>query len=92
MISLDLDTIKNNNIIKPTPDETLPHYIVQEVYMNNSSYFRMYITYKHMLYSTNEYITNSNRNSNVRLRVMAKLSTADYTVSPSINSIKIVGE
>lgn len=83
---------ENNDVIKPAPDEARPEYIVQEVHMNNSPYFRMYITYKHMLNSTKEYITNNSGNSNVRLRLMAKLSTADYTVSPAINSIKIVGE
>jgi len=91
-ITYDPQYDENNDVIKPAPDGTFPSYPVQEVYMNNSPYFRMYITYKHMLNSTKEYITNSNGNSNVRLRVMAKLSTADYTVSPAINSIKIVGE
>ena len=83
---------ENNEVIKPSDDGSYPPYHSQEVYMNNTPYFRMYITYKHMLNSTKEYLTNAKGNSNVRLRIMAKLSTADYTVSPAINSIKIVGE
>ncbi len=83
---------ENNDVVKPSNDGSYPPYHSQEVYMNNTPYFRMYITYRHMLNSTKEYITNAGGNSNVRLRVMAKLSTADYTVSPAINSIKIVGE
>lgn len=83
---------ENNDVLKPSDDGHYPPYHSQEVYMNNTPYFRMYITYKHMLNSTKEYLTNAKGNSNVRLRIMAKLSTADYTVSPAINSIKIVGE
>ena len=60
--------------------------------MNNSKEFRMYVKYKHMLNSTKSYITNNKNNSNVRLRVMARLVTSDKTVTPVINSIKIVGE
>ncbi|WP_459482570.1 hypothetical protein [Clostridium saccharoperbutylacetonicum] len=83
---------ENNDVLKPSDDGHYPPYHSQEVYMNNTPYFRMYITYKHMLNSTKEYLKNTKGNSNVRLRIMAKLSTADYTVSPAINSIKIVGE
>ncbi|WP_238918163.1 hypothetical protein [Clostridium sp. YIM B02555] len=83
---------ENNDVLKPSDDGHYPPYHSQEVYMNNTPYFRMYITYKHMLNSTKEYLKNAKGNSNVRLRIMAKLSTADYTVSPAINSIKIVGE
>ena len=83
---------ENNEVIKPEDYEVYPQAVEQEIYMNNAPYFRMYITYKHMLNSSKEYITNSSGNSNIRLRVMAKLSTSDYTVSPAINSIRIVGE
>ena len=83
---------ENGEVIAPGDDKDNPKAVEQEIYMNNSPSFRTYLTYKHMLKSTKEYITNKNGNSNVRLRVMAKLSTSDYTVSPAINSIKIVGE
>ena len=83
---------ENNNVIKPSPDYEYPEYEYTDVFMNNSKEFRMYVKYKYMLNSTKSYITNNKNNSNVRLRVMARLVTSDKTVTPAINSIKIVGE
>ena len=83
---------ENNDVIIPDEDKEYPVYIREDVHLNNSEYFRMYIKYKYMLESTREYITNSDNNSNIRLRVMAKLSTGDLSVSPAIKAIKIVGE
>ena len=83
---------ENNDVIVPDEDKEYPVYVREDVHLNNSEYFRMYIKYKYMLESTREYITNSDNNSNIRLRVMAKLSTGDLSVSPAIKAIKIVGE
>ena len=41
---------------------------------------------------TKERITNSDGDSRVRCRIMAKLSSSDISVTPYINSIKVVGE
>ena len=79
-------------VIVPDEDKEYPVYVREDVHLNNSEYFRMYVKYKYMLESTREYITNSDNNSNIRLRVMAKLSTGDLSVSPAIKAIKIVGE
>lgn len=83
---------ENNDVVVPEDGEHLPKYHIQDVYMNNSEYFRMYIKYKHMLPKVKEKITNSSGNSNIRLRVMAKLSTSDVTVTPAIKAIKVIGE
>lgn len=61
------------------------------IYMNNSEYMRMYVKYKHMLESTRENITNSNNDSDIRIRLMARLTSSDISVSPSISKIKVVG-
>lgn len=83
---------ENGNVIKPATDEEYPEYNYTDVYVNNSKEFRMSLQYKYMLKSTKSYITNNKENSNIRLRVMAKLTSSDNSVTPSINSIKIVGE
>ena len=83
---------ENNDVIKPVEGETYAQYSVYDVHMNNSEYMRTHIKYKYMLPSVKENITNNDGNSNIRLRVMAKLSTGDISVSPIINAIKIIGE
>jgi hypothetical protein len=84
---------ENNEVIVPVEGDTMyPEYIPPDVFINNSEYMRIHLKFKHMLPSVKANITNSDGNSNVRLRVMAKLSTADVSVSPAIKAIKIVGE
>ena len=83
---------ENNDVIVPIDGEDYPQYTIPDICLNNSEYMRMHVKYKHMLPETKIQITNADGNSNVRLRVMAKLSTGDVTVSPSIKAIKIVGE
>ena len=67
-------------------------YIPSDIGMNNSEYFRVYLKYKNMSDSIKKKLTNSDGDSNIRCRIMAKLSTADISVTPSINSIKVIGE
>lgn len=83
---------ENNDVIKPVEGQDYPQYVKTDVHLNNSAYMRMYIKFKHMLPSIRESITNADGDANVRLRVMAKLSTGDVTVSPVIKAIKVVGE
>lgn len=61
------------------------------IYMNNSEYMRMFVKYRHMLESTRENITNSKSDSDIRIRLMARLTSNDVSVSPSIKKIKVVG-
>lgn len=83
---------ENNDVIIPDEDKEYPVYKKQDVHLNNSEYFRMYVKYKYMTQSVRDKITNSDGNYNIRLRLMAKLSTGDVSVSPAISAIKIVGE
>jgi uncharacterized protein YjdB len=84
---------ENNEVIIPVEGDTMyPEYIPPDVFLNNSEYMRVHLKFKHMLPSVKANITNADGNSNVRLRIMAKLSTADVSVSPAIKAIKIVGE
>lgn len=69
-----------------------PAYVIPDIKVNNSEYFRMYVKFKHMLTETKINLTNADGDSHIRLRVMAKLSTSDISVTPSINAIKVVGE
>lgn len=85
-----------NYMLKPTdpikqisyPDE----YVPEDVKMNNSEYFRVYLKYKNMPNSVKERLTNADGDSRIRCRIMAKLSTSDISVTPCIKSIKVVGE
>ena len=85
-----------NYIIKPTdPIEasSMPiEYVPEDVKMNNSEYFRVYLKYKNMPNSIKEKLTDADGDSRIRCRIMAKLSTSDISVTPSIKSIKVVGE
>lgn len=92
-----------NYILKPTDPvvkekkDTLstgdgPAYVIPDIKLNNSEYFRMYVKFKHMLPETKANLTDKDGNSDIRLRVMAKLSTSDISISPTINAIKVVGE
>jgi hypothetical protein len=78
------------NPMTPTSG-AIPEYNPANIYMNNSEYMRMYIKFKHMLPSTLENITNSDGDKSIRCRIMARLSTSDISVSPSIKRIKVVG-
>lgn len=68
-----------------------PTYEIPNIYTNNSEYMRMYIKFKHMLPTTLEKITNKDKDSSIRLRVMARLTSSDISVSPTITRIKVVG-
>lgn len=86
-----------NYILKPTDPLSLekssdPAYVPEDIKMNNSEYFRVYLKYKNMPKATKERLTNADGDSRIRCRIMAKLSTADISVTPYINSIKVVGE
>lgn len=81
--------------LKPTDPlniDELNSYTPTDIKMNNSEYFRVYLKYKNMSNKTKERITNSDGDSRVRCRIMAKLSSSDISVTPYINSIKVVGE
>ena len=67
-------------------------YVPEDVKMNNSEYFRVYLKYKNMPNSIKEKLTDADGDSRIRCRIMAKLSTSDISVTPSIKSIKVVGE
>lgn len=80
-----------NYVLKPTdPISTFTN--ITDIKINNSEYFRVYLKYKNMPDRVKIGITNADNDSNIRCRVMAKLSTSDISVSPYINSIKVVGE
>lgn len=85
------------NKIVPTADSnddaigSPPTYDPPNIYMNNSEYMRMYTKFRHMLPTTLEKITNKDRDSSIRLRVMARLTSSDISVSPTITRIKVVG-
>lgn len=83
---------ENNDVIIPIEGEDYPQYVKPDIFLNNSEYMRMYIKFKHMLPETKIQLTNADGNSNIRLRIMAKLSTGDVTVSPVIKAIKVIGE
>lgn len=79
-----------NYILKPI-DPTLK-LVEDDIKMNNSEYFRVYLKFKNMPKNVKDNITNADKDSSIRCRIMAKLSTADISVSPYINSIKVVAE
>lgn len=84
-----------NYVIKPTDPinfVTYDGYVPEDVKMNNSEYFRVYLKYKNMTQDVKDGITNKDGNENIRCRLMAKLTTSDISVTPSINSIKVVAE
>lgn len=68
-----------------------PMYEPPKVHVNCSEYMRMYLKYKHMLPITKEKLTNSKGDDSIRCRVMARLSSSDISVSPTIKRIKVVG-
>lgn len=84
----------NDNSSDESDDEMIgspPTYDIPNIYINNSEYMRMYTKFRHMLPSTLENITNKDNDSSIRLRVMARLTSSDISVSPTITRIKVVG-
>lgn len=65
-------------------------YIIPDIKMNNSEYFRMYIKYKYI--SDENYDKYVDKNNKVNVRIMAKLNTNDLSISPIIKNIKVIGE
>lgn len=79
-----------NYILKPT--DPASRLIENDIKINNSEYFRVYLKFKNMPKIIKDNITNADKDCSIRCRVMAKLSTSDISVSPYINSIKVVAE
>lgn len=74
-----------------TINEEDKQYEIPNIYINNSEYMRMYIKFKHMLQSTIEEIRNTSGDRSIRCRLMARLSSSDDSVSPTIQKVKVVG-
>lgn len=77
------------NFVKNPSD---PRIDSKNIITNSSEFFSVYIKYKYLTNNLKNSITNNDGNSNLRVRVMAKLNSLDKSVTPIINSIKVVGK